>query len=122
MPKAILFSNLSADQNALLLRDAPPGFETRWLSAGAPTEEKAAAVRDADFLLLWGGDVQESVLRAATRLRLIQLFNAGYDQMDLALTAELGVPVADNGGRQRPVGGRADCCAHARRAAAPGRG
>lgn len=98
MPRAVLFSSLPPEQNALLLEGAPPGFEARWVPTRAPVQEKAAAVREADFLLLWGGEVEEPVLRAATRLRLIQLLNAGYERMNLTLAAELGIPVADNGG------------------------
>ena len=98
MPAVLLLSGLPPEQNALLLSSAPPGFQTRWLSSRAPVEEKLQAVADADFLLLWGSAVEESVVRAAPRLRLIQILDAGYEHVDLDLCATLGVPVANNGG------------------------
>ncbi len=94
----LLLSGLSPEQNAILLSSAPPGFQTRWLSSRAPIEEKLRAVADADFVLLWGSAVEESVVRAAPRLRLIQILDAGYEHVDLDLCAALGVPVANNGG------------------------
>ncbi|MCB0144165.1 MAG: NAD(P)-binding domain-containing protein, partial [Caldilineaceae bacterium] len=40
----------------------------------------------------------DNVLRAMPQLKLIQLVSAGFDQMNLALCQELGVPIANNGG------------------------
>ena len=52
----------------------------------------------ADFLILFPGQIAEEHLRAATRLKLIQLVSVGFDKMDLPLCRELGIPVANNGG------------------------
>ena len=63
-----------------------------------PDEEKISLVQDADFLILFPGQISERVLRSAPHLKLIQLVAAGYDSMDMALCPELGIPVANNGG------------------------
>ena len=42
--------------------------------------------------------VSQDLLKEAKSLRLIQLLTAGYDEIDLKLAAELGIPVATNGG------------------------
>ena len=55
-------------------------------------------MHDADFLILFPGQISEQVLRSAPRLKLIQLVAAGYDSMDMELCQELGIPVANNGG------------------------
>ena len=60
--------------------------------------EKISLVQEADFLILFPGQISEQVLRSAPRLKLIQLVAAGYDSMDVSLCRELGIPVANNGG------------------------
>jgi len=63
-----------------------------------PDSEKAALVGDADFLILFPGHASDEVIRAAKHAKLIQLVSVGFDQMNLPLCAELGIPVANNGG------------------------
>ena len=74
------------------------GFELTWLPRRVSDEEKLPLMREADFLVLHPAQISEDLLRAAKTLRLIQLLTAGYDKIDLGLTAELGIPVATNGG------------------------
>ena len=98
MPKAIFFTRLPADTAALLTDQAPPAIEVQTYPMSTPEEEKAKLVADADFLILFPGHASETVIRAAKHVKLIQLVSVGFDQMDLDLCAELGVPVANNGG------------------------
>jgi glyoxylate reductase/D-3-phosphoglycerate dehydrogenase len=96
MPSRILFTNTAAE----IVEDAreltPAGFE---LIVAAPgSAEYTAALPSADYLL---GNVQgmdDAFYRAAPRLRLVQLFSAGYDHVDLDAARRAGVPVANNGG------------------------
>jgi phosphoglycerate dehydrogenase-like enzyme len=55
-------------------------------------------VSEADFLIVYRARLTEEMLRAARRLKLVQLLAAGYDGMDLNLLQELAIPCANNGG------------------------
>ncbi|OUC05279.1 lactate dehydrogenase, partial [Litorilinea aerophila] len=55
-------------------------------------------MQEADFLILFPGYIEDAVLRAGRRLKLIQLVSAGFDRFNLALCREMGIPVANNGG------------------------
>ena len=98
MPKAIFFTRLPADTAALLADQAPPEIDVTTYPMSLPDDEKAALVADADFLILFPGHIAEPVVRAAKNVKLIQLVSVGFDQMDLGLCKELGIPVANNGG------------------------
>lgn len=98
MPKAIFFTRLPADTAALLTDQAPAEIEVSTHSMSLPDAEKAKLVADADFLILFPGHASDEVIRAAQNVKLIQLVSVGFDQMNLPLCAELGVPVANNGG------------------------
>ena len=98
MPKVRFFTFLSPEITPILTQYAPPGFEVSVHASDLPDEEKISLVQDADFLILFPGQISERVLRAAPHLKLIQLVAAGYDSMDVHLCRELGIPVANNGG------------------------
>ena len=98
MPKVRFFTFLSPEITPLFTQYAPPGFEVSVHASDLPDEEKISLVQDADFLILFPGQISERVLRSASRLKLIQLVAAGYDSMDMGLCQELGIPVANNGG------------------------
>jgi phosphoglycerate dehydrogenase-like enzyme len=98
MPKAIFFTRLPADTAALLTEQAPPEIDVQTYPMSMPDAEKAALVADADFLILFPGHASETLVRAAKNVKLIQLVSVGFDQMDLSLCKELGIPVANNGG------------------------
>jgi phosphoglycerate dehydrogenase-like enzyme len=94
-----LFISGQKEWVAEVLQDAaPPGFEVSWLPFRAPDEEKIPLLEEADFLVLHPAKLSADLMRRAKKLRLIQLLTAGYDEIDLGLAAELGVPVATNGG------------------------
>jgi len=98
MPKVRFFTSLSPKTAALLTQYADPSFAVTVHPNNLPDVEKIQLVQDADFLILFPGQISESVLRAATQVKLIQLVSVGFDKMDLALCRTLGIPVANNGG------------------------
>jgi phosphoglycerate dehydrogenase-like enzyme len=98
MPKAVLISSLPRDQVDILFSYAPKDWDVSSISSRLPEEEKVAAVRDADFLILFGVRPSEALLRASPKLRHVQLLSAGYEGVDLSLTEALGIPVSNNGG------------------------
>jgi phosphoglycerate dehydrogenase-like enzyme len=57
-----------------------------------------AALRQADYLMGFIGPLSEEMLRAAGRLKLVQLMSAGYDRFNLAAARATRIPVAVNGG------------------------
>jgi phosphoglycerate dehydrogenase-like enzyme len=74
----------------------PEGFD---LVVAAPGDaEYKAALTDADYLLGNVAGMDDGFYRAAPRLRLVQLFSAGYDHVDLDAARAARVPVANNGG------------------------
>ncbi len=98
MIKTIFFTNLPADQAALITCHAPAHFQLETHAADLPDAEKIALVKRADMLVLFPGRLSDAVLQAAPQLKLIQLVSAGYEHMDLDLCTRLGIPVANNGG------------------------
>jgi phosphoglycerate dehydrogenase-like enzyme len=97
--KKVLFINGQRQEIAnIFCEKAPEGFDVSWRPYSLSENEKAGMIKDVEFLVLHPAVVSQSVLREAKSLRLIQLLTAGYDQIDLKLTAELGIPVATNGG------------------------
>ncbi|MCX6048963.1 MAG: lactate dehydrogenase, partial [Chloroflexi bacterium] len=98
MPKVLFFTSLPPTTAALLTQYAPPDFDVATYPIGLPDAEKIPLVQDADFLILFPGQITEPVLRAAKRVKLIQLVSVGFDKMDLPLCQQLDIPVANNGG------------------------
>jgi phosphoglycerate dehydrogenase-like enzyme len=98
MPKVVFFTGLAPETAALLTQHAPPDFTVSVHPINLPDEQKVPLVRDADFLILFPGVISEPALRAASKVKLIQLVSAGFDRLDLNLCRELDIPVANNGG------------------------
>jgi phosphoglycerate dehydrogenase-like enzyme len=97
--KKVLFINGQREEVAnIFYEKAPEGFDVSWRPYPLNDNEKADMIKDVESLVLHPAVVSQSVLREAKSLRLIQLLTAGYDEIDLKLTAELGIPVATNGG------------------------
>ncbi|MGA2000648.1 MAG: 2-hydroxyacid dehydrogenase [Terriglobales bacterium] len=75
----------------------PSGFELTF--AEADTEERmAAAVADADYVLVWAAKMPAKVMEAAGRVRLIQKIGEGTDRLDVPTAARMGIPVAKTTG------------------------
>jgi phosphoglycerate dehydrogenase-like enzyme len=98
VPKALFINGQKKWVAEVLQEAAPPEFDASWLPIGASDEEKIRLLEEAEFLVLHPAKLSPDLMRRAKNLRLIQLLTAGYDQIDLRLAAELGVPVATNGG------------------------
>ncbi len=76
----------------------PNGFRTEALSADTPEEHLIEAAGDADFIVLHPAKIADKVLKAAKRVRMVQILSAGFDGLNLDLIRELEVPCANNGG------------------------
>lgn len=80
------------DLRAIAEEELPPGFAL--VIAGAGRDEVLRRATEADFLLAATSRVDEELLHAAPRLRLIQHQGVGYNNIDLGACARAGVPVA----------------------------
>lgn len=98
MSKVLFLTNVVPAVSAQIIEDAPDGFDVHVHSADLPVDEVKPLIGDADYLILFPSRVEDDALRAASQLKLIQLVSAGFDQMNLDLCRELGVPIANNGG------------------------
>ena len=98
MIKTPFFTFLDSDLSTQITAAAPADFQIETYPADIADADKIAIVADADGLILFPGRLSSEVLRTAPHLKLIQLLSAGYEHMDLDLCAELGIPVANNGG------------------------
>jgi phosphoglycerate dehydrogenase-like enzyme len=86
--------NLEPDVLEIARDMLPPRFELRLVSA----ERLADELRAADYLMGFIGPLDDAILAAARRLRLVQLLSVGYDRFNLAGARAARVPVAVNGG------------------------
>lgn len=98
MPRVIFFTNLAPELAGQVIAPAPADWDVSVHPHDLPEREKAKLAAAADFLILFPSALEESVLRAAERLKLVQLVSAGFERMPLPLLAELGIPLANNGG------------------------
>ena len=98
MPKVIFFTNLASELALQVIAPAPREWDVSVQPFELPAEEKASLAANADFLILFPGELDEAVLRAAESLKLVQLVSAGFDRMPLDVLSELEIPLANNGG------------------------
>ena len=77
---------------------SPPDYEVVVLDKSSTEEQRINEVRDAEFLLCYGQEPSDEVIKSLEKCRLVQLLAAGYDRMNLDLLAELEIPCANNGG------------------------
>ena len=81
-----------------VLSYAPSHYQIVVVDRTISEEEKIKQVSDADFLLCYGQDPSDKVLRSLKKCRLVQLLAAGYDRINLGILEELGIPCSNNGG------------------------
>jgi phosphoglycerate dehydrogenase-like enzyme len=87
----------SAETGELARSLAPAGLDTQLVRNDRAAVQ--AALADADYLICYPNvGIDEALLRAAPKLRIVQLLSAGYDDVDLAAARKAKVPVANNGG------------------------
>ena len=96
--KVVLLHGLPPKVLEAVISYNPEGFTTVAVDSDSSEDEQIEAVRDADFIILAGAKLSDRGLRLARKARLVQLFSAGYDYMNLELMRELEIPCANNGG------------------------
>ena len=101
MPKVAYITHSSPEVIELVSSFAPPCYEVIGMHHSVSEGEKIEAAKDADFIILHSGKLSEALLKGATRLKMLQLLSAGFDNVNLPLMADLGVPVANVGGANR---------------------
>ena len=96
MPTKVLLVN-TADETVKEARElTPPDFELIVAASGSPGYAEALA--DTEYLLGNVSTMDDGFYRAAPKLRLVQLFSAGYNHVDLDAARRAGVLVSNNGG------------------------
>ncbi len=98
MPNVVFFTSLAQELAEQITLPAPADYNVSIHPISLPAAEKIAILQDTDFLIIFPSRLADEVLRAAPKLQLIQLVSAGFDTMNLPLLAELGIPLANNGG------------------------
>ena len=98
MPKVLCLTSPSLPLGDLAREQLPAGWSIDVFHRSDDDAEKVEAVRDADFVFSCAHNVGEDLLRAGTKVKLVQLASAGWDRIDVRLAGELGIPVANNGG------------------------
>jgi len=98
VPQVLFLTNVAPEIAGQLTADAPVDFQVDVQPSALPTDQLVPRIQDADFLILFPSQIADDVLRAAQKLKLIQLVSAGFDKMNLDLCRELGIPIANNGG------------------------
>jgi phosphoglycerate dehydrogenase-like enzyme len=75
----------------------PPGFELKFLNT---SKTRILDLEKADFLMgfLRNATISTEEFDVLSRVKLIQLLGAGYDNIDINKATKLGIPVANNGG------------------------
>ena len=98
MPVRILMaSQLSEAVMDVARKILPPGYEL--VVAEFDSAEFAAALQNAEYYI--GSprfQLGPEFYRAAPRLKLVQLFSAGYDRLDIEAARQARVPICNNGG------------------------
>ncbi len=97
-PKVVSLTDLDEELRQVVADEALPGMKVVSEPLGITEGEKMELVSDADYLIIWPAHISDDVLRAAKKCKLVQCLSAGYDKINLPLAAELGIPVANNGG------------------------
>ena len=96
--KVIFFTALKQAIIDEVVSYVPSGYDLTVLGRESTKEQQIEDVKDADFLLCYGMDPSDEVVRAAEKCRLVQLLAAGYDRVNLTLLRDLEIPCANNGG------------------------
>jgi len=95
----VAFLGYTDESEAERLRQkAPGGMEVVALREDASEEEVAAALQEAEVIIPWRIRPTPEQARRAPKLKLVQALSAGVDYLPVAELAEMGIPVANNGG------------------------
>lgn len=96
--KAIFFTSHGQKIREYVASFVPAEIELQFADLDLPDGEKIRLLSEAQFCLVHPAFLSDDVLRKSGHIKLIQLFSAGYDGINLPLARELGIPVANNGG------------------------
>lgn len=96
MSSTLLLVNATAETVQFAHEMTPPDFTLLAASPANPAYREALAATE--YLLGNVDGMDGAFYRSAPRLRLVQLFSAGYDRVDLNAARAAGVLVANNGG------------------------
>jgi phosphoglycerate dehydrogenase-like enzyme len=94
----IVFIDVPTPEARQVIQDnLPLGFQL--IFAEADTEEKAAAaVPEADYVLIWSAHLGTRAVTAARKAKLIQKIGEGTDRIDVGAAGQMGIPVAKTSG------------------------
>ena len=98
MPNVLVLSGPALPLLKMADEMKPDGYDLNVCTAETDADEVDRIASEADFVLAFGHGVDEAILRAGEKLKLVQLCSAGYDGVNLRVAGELGIPVANNGG------------------------
>ena len=98
MPNVLVLSGPALPLLKMAEEMKPEGYELNVCTTETEVDEVDRLASAADFVLAFGHGVNEEILRAGKKLKLVQLCSAGYDGVNLRIAGELGIPVANNGG------------------------
>lgn len=90
--------DLPDDIVALGQKMKPPGFLLQIMPPQAGSEEIAAAMQEAEYLLGFVRHLPDEAYSRASRLKLVQVMSAGYDRVNIAGARAARVPICSNGG------------------------
>jgi D-3-phosphoglycerate dehydrogenase len=93
IPKIACIEFLAPEVRAEIRAIAEPDFEIQFVESNDPADHYDVAA-DAEFLLVGGPPVTASLLERCPRLRLIQKFGVGLDNIDIEAIRRAGVPLA----------------------------
>lgn len=98
MPKILLSNHYDEEVFQIVKESVPDGFEIEMLDAMS-RENFIEKVRDADYILASGRmKIDNYIITAAKRLKMIQRTGVGIDSLDLESLCRHGIPVYVNAG------------------------
>ena len=77
MPIVRFFTGLAPEMAERLTQHAPPDYEVTTHPSDLSDEKAIPLLQNADFLIVYAAPLSDRVLRAAPRVRLVQLLAAG---------------------------------------------
>lgn len=102
MTTVALLANLTTAEHRgrwdLMQSLAPEGVETRLVNPTLSRGELIEALQGVEAVIPWLAKVPVDLATECKDLKLVQLLTAGFDVVDVAGLAELGIKVANNGG------------------------
>ncbi len=98
MPKVLCLTGPSLPLSGFARQRLPDGWDMTAFDSENDDAKKVEAAREADFIFSCAHTVGPDLLRAGKKVKLVQLAAAGWDKVDMRVAAELGIPVANNGG------------------------